>query len=217
MIADDRDILCLLRWQEILPFSRKSPRWWPHPTPLPPLGLSTAHSQRTSHGQRRGVLLIINGEGVSKSLMSPSCVRSNLLCIPHVSLAPASALVAVQLLSHVKLFATPWTAACEASLSFTIFPSLLKLMFIVSMMPFSRFILCRSLLLLPSVFPSIRVFFSESALRIRWPKYWSFSFSPSNEYSGLVSFRIDWFDLLAVQGTLKSLLQYHNLKASGPC
>ena len=90
-------------------------------------------------------------------------------------------------------------------------------MFIVSMIPFNHLILCYPLLLLPSVFPSIRVFSSELALHVRWSKYWSFSFSPSNEYSGLVSLRIDWFDLLAVQGTLKSLLQYHNLKASGPC
>ena len=108
---------------------------------------------------------------------------------------------------------TPWTAAHQASLSFTIYRSLLKL--IESVMPSNRLILCHPLLL-PSVFPSIRVFSNKSVLRIRWPTYWSFSFSisPSNEYSGLISFRIDWFDLLAVQGTLKSLLQYHNSKAS---
>ena len=100
----------------------------------------------------------------------------------------------------------PWTAACQAFLSFTISQSLLKLMSIESVMPSNQLILCHPLLLLPSIFPSIRVFSSESALCIRWPKYWSFSFSirPSNEYSGLISFRIDWFDLLAVQGTLKS-------------
>ena len=125
--------------------------------------------------------------------------------------------VVVQSLSHVRLFVTPWTAARQASLSFTISWSLLKPTSIESVMPSKHLILCRPLLLLPSVFPSIRVFSNELALHIRWPKYWSFSFSPSNEYSGLVSFRIDWFDLLAVQGTLKSLLQYHNLKASGPC
>ena len=117
-------------------------------------------------------------------------------------------------LSHVQLFETPWTAAHQASLSFTISWSLLKLVSIESMMPSNHLIVCHPLLLLPSIFPSIRVFSSESALRIRWPKYWSFSISPSSEYSGLISFRIDWFDLLVVQGTLKSLLQYHSSKAS---
>ena len=122
----------------------------------------------------------------------------------------------VQSLSHVQLFPTPWIAAHQASLAFTISQSLLKLMSIESVMLFNHLILCHPLLLLPSIFPSIRVFFSESALCIRWPKYWSFSFSisPSNEYSGLISFRIDWLDPLAVQGTLKSLLQHHPLKAS---
>ena len=124
--------------------------------------------------------------------------------------------VVAQSLSHVQLFATPWTAACQVSLSFTIFLSLLKLMSIESMMPSNHLILCHPLLLLPSIFPSIRIFSNESALHIRWAKYWSFSFSisPSNEYSGLISFRIDLFDLLAVQGTLKSLLQHHNSKVS---
>ena len=122
----------------------------------------------------------------------------------------------VQSLSHVRLFATSWTAAHQASLSITNSWSLLKLMSIKSVMPSSHLILCRPLLLLPSVFPSIRVFSNESALRMRWPKYWSFNFSisPSNEHSGLISFRIDWLDLLAVQGTLKSLLQHHSSKAS---
>jgi len=122
----------------------------------------------------------------------------------------------VQLLSCVQIFATPWTAAHQASLSFTISQSLLKLMSIESVMPSSHLILCCPPLLLPSVFPSMRVFSSESVLRIRWPKYWSFSFSisPYNEYSGLISFRMDWLDLLAVQGTLKSLLQHHSSKAS---
>ena len=121
----------------------------------------------------------------------------------------------VQSLSCVRLFVTPWTAAHQASLSFTVFWSLLKLMSIESVMPSNRLILCHPLLLL-SVFPSIRVFSSESILSIRWPKYWIFSFSISlsNEYSGLISFRIDWFDLLAIQGTLKSLLQHLSLKAS---
>ena len=117
----------------------------------------------------------------------------------------------VQLLSHVWLFGTPWT-----SVSITNSQSLLKLMSIESVMPSNHLILCHPLLLPPSIFPSIRVFFNESVLHIRWPKYWSsnFSISPSNEYSGLISFRIDWFDLLAVQGTLKSLLQHHSSKAS---
>ena len=125
-------------------------------------------------------------------------------------------LVAFQSLSHAQLFVTPWTAAHQASLSITNSQSLLKLMSIQSVMPSSHLILCRPLLLLPSVFPSIRVFSSESVLGIRWPKDWSFSFSirPSSEYSGLISFRMDWLDLLAVQGTLKSLLQHHSSKAS---
>jgi len=121
----------------------------------------------------------------------------------------------VQSLSHVRLFATPRTIACQASLSITNFRSLLKLMSIESVMPSNHLILCRPLLLPPSIFASIRVFSNESGLRIRWPEYWSFSFStsPSNEYSGLISFRMDWLDLLAVQGTLKSLLQ-HSSKTS---
>ena len=120
----------------------------------------------------------------------------------------------VQSLSHVWLFATPWTAACQASLSITKPQSLLRLMSIESVMPSNHLILCCSLLLLLSIFPNIRVFSTESALLIRWPKYWSFSISPSNEYSGLISSRMDWLDLLAVQGTLKSLLQHHSSKAS---
>ena len=121
----------------------------------------------------------------------------------------------VQLLSRVWLFATPWTAAYQASLSIINSQSLLKLMPTESVMPSNHLIRCRPLLL-PSIFPSIRVFSSESALCIRWPKQWSFSFSisPSNEYSGLISFWMDWLDLLAVQGTLKSLLQHHSSKAS---
>ena len=122
----------------------------------------------------------------------------------------------IQLLSHVQLFVTPWTAAHQASLSITNSWSLLKLRSIESVMPSNHLILCCPLLLLPSIFPSIRVFFSGSVLHIWWPKYWSFSFSisPFNEYLGLISFRTDWLDLLAVQGTLKSLLQYHSSKAS---
>ena len=116
--------------------------------------------------------------------------------------------------SCVRLFVTPWSAACQASLSFTISWSLLKLMFIESVMLSNHLVLCHPLLLMPSIFPSIRVFSNELAFCIRWSKYWSFSISLSNEYSGLISFRIDWFDLLAVQGTLKSLLQHYSSKAS---
>ena len=118
----------------------------------------------------------------------------------------------VQSLSRVWLFATPWTAGCQASLSITNSQSLLKLMSIELVMPSNHLILCHPLLLLLSIFPSIRVFSNESALCIRWPKYWSFSFniSPSNEHSGLISFRMDWLNLLAVQGTLQSLLQHHS-------
>ena len=124
-------------------------------------------------------------------------------------------IVVVQSLSHVGFFATPWTAACQASLPFTISQSLLKLLSLELVMASNHLILC-SPLLLPSIFPSIRVFSNESVLHIRWPKYCSFSFSSSlsNEYSGLISFRIDWFDLLAIQGTLKSLLQHQSSKAS---
>ena len=121
----------------------------------------------------------------------------------------------VQLLTHVRFSTTPWTAAHQASLSITNSQSLLKLMSIESVMPSNHLTLCRPLLLLPSIFLSIRVFSNESVLHIRWPKYWNFSFSisPSNEYSGLISFRMDWLDLLAVQGTLKSLLHHHSSKA----
>ena len=120
------------------------------------------------------------------------------------------------MLSCVRLFATLWTAAHQASLSITNSRNILTLMTIESVMPFNHLILCHPLLLLPSIFPSIRVFSNESALCIMWPKYWSFSFniSPSNEHSRLISFRMDWLDLLAVQGTLKSLLQHHSSKAS---
>ena len=120
----------------------------------------------------------------------------------------------VQFLSHVQLFATPWTTACQVSLCITNSRSPPKSIELV--MPSNHLILCRPLLLLPSIFPSIRIFSNESTLHIRWPKYWSFSFniSPSNEHPGQISFRMDWLDLLAVQGTLKSLLQHHSSKAS---
>ena len=122
----------------------------------------------------------------------------------------------VQSLSHVRFFATSWTAARQASLSITNSQSWLKLMSIKLVMPSNHLILCCLLLLLPSIFPSIKIFSNESALRIRWPKFWTFSFSisPSNEYSGLISLRMDWLDIFAVQGTLKSLLQHHSSKAS---
>ena len=130
-----------------------------------------------------------------------------------VTVSPS--LSSVQLLSHVRLFATPWTAA-QASMSITNSRSLLKLMSIEWVMPSNHLILCHPLLLPLSIFPNIRGFSNESVLRIRWPKCWSFSFSisPSNEYSGLISFRMDWMDLLVVQRTLKSLLQHHSSKAS---
>ena len=122
----------------------------------------------------------------------------------------------IQLLSHVRLFATPWITARQASLSITNSQSLLKLMFIELLMPSNHLILCHPLLVLPPIPLSIRVFSNESTLRLRWPKYWSFSssISPSNEHPGLISFRMAWLDLLAVQGTLKSLLQHHRSKAS---
>ena len=146
------------------------------------------------------------------------------LCLQHLlhwhtgslPLSHLGNLSSVQSLSHVQIFATPWTVARQASLSITSSQSSCKLMSIESVMPSNHLILCRPLLLLPSIFPSIRVFSNESALHIRWPKCWSFSFniSPSNEYSGLISFRMDWLDLLAVQGIRKSLLQHHIWKAS---
>ena len=126
------------------------------------------------------------------------------------------AISSVQSLSPVRLFPTPWMAACQASLSITNSWRLLELMSIKSVMPSNHLILCSPLILLPSIFPSIRVFSNESVLFVRWPKFWSFSFniSPSNEHPGLISFRMDWLDLLAVQGTLKSLLQHHSSKTS---
>ena len=138
------------------------------------------------------------------------------MVLKRMNLRPWCQFSSVQLFSHVWLFVTPWTAVCQASLSITSSQSLHKLMSIESVMPSNHLILCHPLLLLPSIFPRIRVFSNELVLHIRWPKFWSFSsnISPSNEYSGLISFRTDWFDLLAVQGTLKSLLQHHSSKAS---
>ena len=144
------------------------------------------------------------------SQCSPSPLSPTLLPLKYLQFS------SVQSLSCVRLFATPWIAARQASLSITNSRSSLKLMCIESVMPSSHLILCRPLLLLPPIPPSIRVFSNESTLRMRWPKYWSFSFRiiPSKEHPGLISFRMDWLDLLAVQGTLKSLLQHHSSKAS---
>ena len=149
-------------------------------------------------------------------LWSPVNENHCLFCVPaapHIYLYSVSS---VQSLSRVRLFVTPWTEARWASLSITNPQSLIKLMSIELVMSPNQIILCHPLLLLPPILPSIRVFSNESTLHMRWPKYWSFSFniSPSNEYPGLISFRIDWLDLLAVQGTLKSLLQHHSSKAS---
>ena len=164
---------------------------------------------------------VVTSNGLA-SLFSGSLVHLNLNFIFSSllgDLTPWSAFlysVVVQLLSHIQLFVTPWTVVRQASLSLTNSQTLLKLMSIESVMPSNHLILCHPLLLLPSIFPIIKVFSSESVVPIRWPKYWSFNFSisPSNEYSGWISFRMDWFDLLAVQGTLKSLLQHHSSKAS---
>ena len=147
-------------------------------------------------------------------------LRKYYLCYPQTNWTllnrALKAFSSVQLLSRVQLFATPWTTICQASLSITNSRSPPTPMSVVLVMPFNHLILCHPLLLLPSIFPSIRVFLNELALRIRWPKYWSFSFnnSPSSEHPGLISFRMDCLDLLADQGTLKSLLQHHSSKVS---
>ena len=145
---------------------------------------------------------------ISKWTSLPDYLRSSYCHLFLFTCTVKLPLSSVQLLSHVQLFATPWVAAHQASLSITNSQSLLRLMSIESVIPSSHLILCHPLLLLLSIFPSIRVFSNELVLHIRWPKYWSFSFSisPSNEYLGLISFRIDWFDFPVVQGTLKSLL-----------
>ena len=143
-------------------------------------------------------------------------MRFTFFCLSFHESWPSVQFSSVQSLSHVQLFATPWIAACQASLSNTNSWSSLRLMSIESVMPSSHLILCHPLLLLPPIPPSIRVFSNESTLCVRWPKYWSFSFNiiPSKEIPGLPSFRMDWLDLLAVQGTLKSLLQHHSSKVS---
>ena len=159
----------------------------------------------------------LESRGPQRVWSNLSCIRAHVRAHTHEALKHNLLIFSsVQSLSLVQLFATPWTAACQASLSITNFQSLLKLMSTESVMPSNHLILCRPLLLLHSIIPSTRVFSNESLLWISWPKYWSFSFSisPSNEYSGLISLRTDWLDLLAVWGTLKSLLQYHSSKAS---
>ena len=145
---------------------------------------------------------------IKKSGFAKLYLWINKLNVKYIAIMFYISVSSIQSLSRVQLFVTPWTAARQASLSITNSQSPPKAMSIESVMPSNHLILCCSLLLLPSIFPSIRVFSNESALRIRWPKFWSFSFniSPSNEYSGLISFRMDWLDLFAVQGTLKSLL-----------
>ena len=156
---------------------------------------------------------LILTEGSNQGLLH---CRKIFYCLSHRETLHIQECSSVQSFSRVWLFATPWTAACQASLSITNSRSQPKPMSIESVMPSNHLILCPPVLLLPSIFPSIRVFSNESAFHIRWPKYWSFSFniSPYNEHPGLISFRMDWLDLLVVQGTLKSLLQYHSSKAS---
>ena len=175
-----------------------------------------AESQRSGYQQGQFLWRPLSLAG--RPLPSP-CVLTDVPSVGVSVLVPSSykdishfGLVVVQSLSHVQLLVTPWTAACQARLSFIISQSLFRFMSIESVISSNHLILCRPLLLLPSTFPSIRVFSNELDLRIRWPQYWSvsFSLSPSNAYSGLISFRIDWFYLLAVQGTFKSLLQHHN-------
>ena len=192
-----------LGWEDPLEWSMAT-----HSSFLP----GESHGQRSLVGYIRGVtkswtwLKCLSTAQLNNSIIDGEGQGSLVCCSP----------VPVQSLSRLWLFATPWTAACRASLSITNSQSLPKAMSIESVMPFNHVNLCHPLLLLPSIFPSIRVFSNESILHIRWPKYWSFSFniSHSNEHPGLISFRMDWLDLLAVQGTLKSLLQHHSSKAS---
>ena len=160
----------------------------------------------------------LEGRRVWERMNTCICMTDSLHCSPETiaTLLTGHQFSSVQSLSRVRLFVIPWIAAHQASLSITNSRSSRRLTYIESVMPSSHLILCRSLLLLPPIPPSIRVFSNESTLRMRWPKYWSFSFSiiPSKEHPGLISFRMDWLDLLAVQGTLKSLLQHHSSKAS---
>ena len=183
-------------------------KWQPTPVFLP----------GESQGQRSLVAAVYGVAQNQKQLKWLSSSSSILLFLAHftLSLRDFSTFSSVQSLSHERLFAMPWIAACQASLSITNSQSSPKLISIELLMPSSHLILCRPLLLLPPIPPSIRVFSNESTLCMRWPKYWSFSFSisPSKEHPGLISFRMDWLDLLAVQRTLKSLLQHHSSKAS---
>ena len=174
-------------------------------------GKTTALTRWTFVGRVMSLLFNMLSRFVIVFLLRSKCLLISWLQSPSTVIFSS-----VQLLSHVWLFMTPWIAARQASLSITNYWSLPKLMSTESVMPSNHLILCCPLLLPPSIFPSIRVFWNEPALHIRWPKYWSFSFniSPSNEHPGLISFRMDWLDLLAVQGTLKSLLQHHSSKAS---
>ena len=150
---------------------------------------------------------------VSRNLQTPVCTLSMNWLLNIYSFSSVQ-FTSLQSLSHVQLFVTPWTTAWQPSLSITNSQSLLKLISIESLMSSNHLILCHPLLLLPSIFLSISVFSIESTLRMRWPKYWSFNISPSSEHPGLICFRMDWLDLLAVQGPLKSLLQHHSSKAS---
>ena len=194
-------------------------RWWtqltPSQPPWKPQRCFPLLSSHYSHSQLQLTPFYLWPHILCQSLplMQPVSFEEMTLSWVHVSLS--NQLSSVQSLSCVLLFATPWTAACQASLSITSSQSSPKLMSIELVMPSSHLILCHPLLL-PSIFPSIRVISNEWALCIRWPKYWRFSFniSPSNEHPGLISFRMNWLDLLAVQGTLKSLLQHHSSKAS---
>ena len=166
------------------------------------------HLKLTQYCYCKSIALQFKKRNTPPLMTLEQSINKHWLDLALLVLLSADMSLVVRLLSHLWLFATPWTAARQASLSLTISRSLLKLTSIELVMPFSHLILCHPLLLRLSIFPSIRVFCNESALHIRWPKYWSFNFSisPSSEYSGLISFRIDWFDFLAVQGTLKSLL-----------
>ena len=166
-------------------------------------------------------MYLLTVQGTLKSLLQNHSLKASVQCstffmvqISHSYMTNGKTINSVQLLSRVQLFATPWTAACQASLSFTISHSLLKFISTESVTLSNHLILYCPFLFFPSIFLSIKVFSNESGLHIRWAKFWNFSFSPSSEFSGLISFRIDWFDFLAIQGTLKSLLQHHNSKAS---
>ena len=179
-------------------------------------GKTRALTRWTFVGQVMSLLFNMLSRLVITFLPRSKCLLISWLQSPSAVIFSSVQFSSVQSLSHVQLFATPWTATRQGSLSITNAQSLFKLMSIMSVMPSNHLILCCPLLLPPSTFPSIRAFSNESVLHIRWPKCWSFSFSisPSNEYSGLISFMMDWLDLLAVQGTLKSLVQHHSSKAS---